>query len=110
VLSIEPVAATVTVGARESLAVGRVEGIAPRWCGTAPQRLTGTVQVRAHGKPVPAEVEVDGERVVARLDRPIEGVAPGQALVVYDGTRVVGSATIARTAEVVRPVAAGAAR
>ena len=108
VLSIEPVTATVTVGARESLAVGRVEGIAPRWCGAAPRRLHGMVQVRAHGEPVPAEVEVDGELVVARLDIAIEGVAPGQALVVYDGTRVVGSATITRTAEA--PAAVGAAR
>ncbi|THA68056.1 tRNA 2-thiouridine(34) synthase MnmA, partial [Streptomyces sp. A0958] len=28
---------------------------------------------------------------------PARGVAPGQAVVLYDGTRVVGSATIATT-------------
>lgn len=28
---------------------------------------------------------------------PVRGVAPGQAVVLYDGTRVVGSATIATT-------------
>ncbi|HEX5568331.1 MAG TPA: aminomethyltransferase beta-barrel domain-containing protein, partial [Streptomyces sp.] len=28
---------------------------------------------------------------------PVRGVAPGQAIVLYDGTRVVGSATIATT-------------
>ncbi len=28
---------------------------------------------------------------------PVRGVAPGQAIVLYDGTRVVGSATIAST-------------
>ena len=28
---------------------------------------------------------------------PAEGIAPGQAVVVYDGSRVVGSATITRT-------------
>ena len=32
------------------------------------------------------------------LDAPAAGVAPGQAVVLYDGTRVVGSATIAATA------------
>jgi tRNA-specific 2-thiouridylase len=36
-----------------------------------------------------------GLRVV--LDEPLRGIAPGQAVVLYDGTRVVGSATIATT-------------
>ena len=40
-----------------------------------------------------------GEEVVELLD-PAYGVAPGQAVVVYDGTRVVGSATIAATRRV----------
>ena len=31
---------------------------------------------------------------------PAQGIAPGQAAVVYDGTRVVGSATIVSTARV----------
>jgi tRNA-specific 2-thiouridylase len=39
---------------------------------------------------------VDGELRV-RLDQPVRGIAPGQAIVLYDGTRVVGSATIAST-------------
>jgi tRNA-specific 2-thiouridylase len=32
------------------------------------------------------------------LSRPLRGVAPGQAVVLYDGSRVLGSATIAGTA------------
>ena len=32
-----------------------------------------------------------------RLTEPATGIAPGQAAVIYAGTRVVGSATIART-------------
>jgi tRNA-specific 2-thiouridylase len=32
-----------------------------------------------------------------RFTEPVRGIAPGQAVVLYDGTRVVGSATIART-------------
>jgi tRNA-specific 2-thiouridylase len=39
---------------------------------------------------VGAEVEID-------LLEPASGVAPGQAAVIYEGSRVVGSATIART-------------
>ena len=110
VLSIEPVAATVTVGGRESLEVRRVEAGMPRWCGPAPRRLRGTVQVRAHGEPVAAKVAVEGDLVVATLDTPVAGVAPGQALVVYDGTRVVGSATITRTADLAVPATSGTAR
>jgi tRNA-uridine 2-sulfurtransferase len=30
-----------------------------------------------------------------RLETPVSGVAPGQAAVLYDATRVVGSATVA---------------
>ena len=38
VLDIEPVSGTVTVGPRERLAVHRLRGIKPRWCGTVPAR------------------------------------------------------------------------
>ncbi len=40
----------------------------------------------------------DGDRVTIELVDPAQGIAPGQAAVVYDGTRVVGSATITATA------------
>jgi tRNA-specific 2-thiouridylase len=97
VLDIEPVSGTVTVGPRERLAVHRLSGIKPRWCGTVPSRLVGSVQLRAHGEELPATVTVDGERVEVELGVPAYGIAPGQAAVVYDGSRVVGSATIAST-------------
>ncbi|WP_460819086.1 tRNA 2-thiouridine(34) synthase MnmA [Nocardioides korecus] len=107
VLDIEPVSGTVTVGSREELAVDGLEAIRPRWCGTP---LTGplecTVQLRAHGgehravvRPTAAGPEgaEDAEGLEVDLLDPAEGIAPGQAVVVYDGSRVVGSATIART-------------
>jgi tRNA-specific 2-thiouridylase len=96
VLDIEPVTATVTVGPREQLAVDRIEGLRPRWCGVAPSGpVRGTVQLRAHGDEHRGVVRVEGDRVVIELLDAAEGVAPGQAAVVYDGTRVVGSCTIA---------------
>ncbi|NYD42540.1 tRNA 2-thiouridine(34) synthase MnmA [Nocardioides panaciterrulae] len=109
VLDIEPVSGTVTVGARERLAVRRLEGIRPRWCGTVPGRLDGpavTVQLRAHGTEHRAVVSTSGDpvdRVEVELLDPAYGLAPGQAAVVYDGTRVVGSATIAATERVGPP-------
>ena len=39
----------------------------------------------------------DEGRVDIELLDPAYGIAPGQAAVIYDGTRVVGSATIAGT-------------
>jgi tRNA-specific 2-thiouridylase len=97
VLDIEPVSGTVTVGPRERLAVHRLTGIRPRWCGTPPSRLEGTVQLRAHGGEHRAVVTVSDETVDVELLDPAYGIAPGQAAVLYDGTRVVGSATISDT-------------
>ena len=52
-------------------------------------------QVRAHGEEVPATAWADGDDAVrVALDERIRGVAPGQSVVLYEGTRVVGSATI----------------
>jgi tRNA-specific 2-thiouridylase len=52
------------------------------------------VQLRAHGMTSPATVLVDGAGVSARLSTPQHGVAAGQALVMYAGDEVLGSATI----------------
>jgi tRNA-specific 2-thiouridylase len=101
VLDIEPVSGTVTVGSRESLVVDALDCIKPLWCGTAPAgSLDCTVQLRAHGDEHRATVHVAGDDVRVDLHDPASGIAPGQACVIYDGTRVVGSATISRTARV----------
>ena len=96
VLDIEPVSGKVTVGPREELTIDHITGIRPRWCGTVPAGpLHCTVQLRAHGGEHTAVVTVSGEEVDVDLHEPAQGIAPGQAAVIYDGTRVVGSATIA---------------
>ena len=58
-------------------------------------------QVRAHGNPVPATAWMEhapdnaaGSQLVVRLVAPLRGVAPGQTVVLYQGTRVLGQATI----------------
>ena len=111
VLDIEPVSGTVTVGPREQLTVDRVTGDRPRWCGEPPaayESFAGTVQLRAHGAEHRARVTVvpspasgrptDGVEI--ELLEPAQGIAPGQAAVIYDGSRVVGSATIVATGRV----------
>jgi len=98
VLNIEPVSGTVTVGSRDRLAVSKIEGIRPRWCAEPPTApLHGAVQLRAHGEEHRALVAVAGGRVDIELLEPARGVAPGQAAVIYEGTRVVGSCTISAT-------------
>jgi tRNA-specific 2-thiouridylase len=97
VLDIEPVSGTVTVGPRAALAVTGLACIKPRWCGSVPTELHATVQLRAHGDEHRAFVRVEGDQVTVELLDPASGIAPGQAAVVYDGSRVVGSATIAST-------------
>jgi tRNA-specific 2-thiouridylase len=98
VLDIEPTTGVVTVGPRELLRVEHIEGIRPRWCGPPLDgTLTGTVQLRAHGQEHRATIQATGDRVAIDLEDPAEGIAPGQAAVFYDGTRVVGSCTISAT-------------
>jgi tRNA-specific 2-thiouridylase len=98
VLAVSAVERRVTVGPVEQLAVRTVVAERPRWCGVVPEGSFGCgAQLRAHGEELPAVAEVDGDRVVVRLETPASGVAPGQAVVLYDGTRVVGSATIVVT-------------
>jgi tRNA-uridine 2-sulfurtransferase len=111
VLGIEPVTGTVTVGPREGLTVDRITGIRPRWCGRLPaDSFPAGVQLRAHGgehralvtvrcaapADAAASAESGVEEVVIDLLEPAQGIAPGQAAVLYDGSRVLGSCTISR--------------
>jgi tRNA-uridine 2-sulfurtransferase len=101
VLDIEPVSGTVTVGSREELAVDELSCIRPLWCGAPPSApLECTVQLRAHGEEHRAVVVPSHEGFSVTLRDPAAGIAPGQACVVYQATRVVGSGTIARTSRV----------
>jgi tRNA-specific 2-thiouridylase len=96
VLSIRPADNTVVVGAREQLATDLVQATAAVWtAGAQPGApFACTVQLRAHGMTSPARVDVEDGIVTAALDGVQHGVAAGQALVMYDGDTVLGSATI----------------
>jgi tRNA-specific 2-thiouridylase len=95
VLSIEPVRNRVVVGPGHLLDVDDVRADRPVWTARSPgATFDCSVQLRAHGMVSPAQVELHGETLVARLGTPQRGVAAGQALVMYDGDEVIGSATI----------------
>lgn len=99
VLDLQPAQRTVTVGPREALAVRAITGVRPRWCGAVPDGpVECRVQLRAHGTSTEAVAERHGDQVRVELREPAEGVAAGQAIVLYAGDeRVIGSATIDRT-------------
>ena len=98
VLSITPTTNTITVGPRDCLAVKIISAIRPTWTGApAAKKWSGQVQVRAHGNPMEATVEVHDHGLEVELETTTTGVAPGQAVVLYAASRVVGSATISAT-------------
>jgi tRNA-specific 2-thiouridylase len=91
VVRIEPEAGRLVVGPRRALAVEamRVEG----WNWIGEQQREVSVKVRSLAPAVPATV--DGEWI--RFGQAEFGVAPGQAAVAYDGTRLLGGGWIAET-------------
>ncbi|UNK47049.1 tRNA 2-thiouridine(34) synthase MnmA [Arthrobacter sulfonylureivorans] len=105
VLEIRPKENKVVVGPEALLAVDQMRGIKVSWAGLplpeveAQTSFECMVQVRAHGDPVAAraqsELDDDGrQQLVVTLIEPMRGVAPGQTMVLYQGTRVLGQATI----------------
>jgi tRNA-specific 2-thiouridylase len=99
VLDIEPVSRTVTVGPRESLDVQEILAERPVWSGCEPLREPRDclVQLRAHGEVHRATAGLAGDLLRITLDRPAQGVARGQAAVLYEGDTVLGSGTISET-------------
>ena len=99
VLEVRPSSNTVVVGPSELLSVRALTAGDAVWlAGDHPVRsLQAEVQLRAHGEPVPAVVTREGERLDVELGRAVRGLAAGQSVVVYSGTRVLGSGTIRTT-------------
>jgi tRNA-specific 2-thiouridylase len=87
----------VHVGPRAALETAEVVAADVSWvAGVAPQGRGLTAQVRYRSRPLPATVAHDGDVIRVRFDaeRPL-GVAPGQAVVVYDGDECLGGGTVA---------------
>jgi len=98
VLAVEPVSNRVVVGAADELAVAVVEADRAVWFAPAAGTFDCEVQVRAHGAPVPGTATVlDDGSVSVVVHGGLRGVAPGQSLVLYAGTRVLGQATVTGT-------------
>jgi tRNA-uridine 2-sulfurtransferase len=96
VLDISPATSTVTVGPAEALDVTYL--VADRAVWPHEEAVVCMAQVRAHGTAVPATAEGRGNELHVRLGTPVRGTAPGQAVVLYDGDRVLGGGHVLRTA------------
>ena len=91
VVRIEPESRRLVVGPRRALAVEAMRVADWNWLGEQQRQVS--VKVRSLAAPVPATI--DGNWL--RFERPEYGVAPGQAAVAYDGSRLLGGGWIAET-------------
>ena len=95
----------VVVGPREALSAYRLRLRDFNWIGdVAPEvwpeaGIEAAARVRSTRKPCPAMIRRDGESIVVEIVEGEEGIAPGQACVLYDSgaaqARVLGGGTIA---------------
>jgi len=92
VVRIEPDTRRLVVGPRHALAVEAMRIEEWNWIGEEQRQVS--VKVRSLAPPVPAAI--DGDWV--RFGQAEYGVAPGQAAVVYEGSRLLGGGWIAETA------------
>jgi tRNA-specific 2-thiouridylase len=101
VLSVDAEANAVVVGPEEELlAPGLIAGELSFVSGEAPREPFQTqARIRYRSEPAPATVEVHGDTAEVRFRRPQRAVTPGQAVVFYDGERVVGGGMIVRPAD-----------
>jgi tRNA-specific 2-thiouridylase len=96
VVRLEPATRRVVIGDREELGRREITAASANWLIDEPAGpLRCHVQVRYQGRPLAAQAEaLAGGRLRALLDQPCHGVSPGQALVLYDGDRVLGGGWI----------------
>ncbi len=83
VLDVDRAAATVVVGDEVDLHRDGAEIERVTWV-DRPVAGRVLVQCSAHGRPLPATIEPDGDRAVLRWEESARRVAPGQSVVVYD--------------------------
>jgi tRNA-specific 2-thiouridylase len=98
VTAIEPETATVRVGPREATRSGGLAAEEANWLADPPERFDATVQVRSAPGGARATVLRRGaDRFEVAFHDPVHAVAAGQAAVLYEGERVLGGGTIARS-------------
>jgi len=101
VVRLEPESSRVVVGPHAALARDVVRLREVNWLdavSTDPKGRPVQIKLRSTQEPAPGWVVATEDGAEIRLDQPQFGVSPGQAAVIYDGTRVLGGGWIAGTA------------
>jgi tRNA-specific 2-thiouridylase len=96
VLEIVPSSNTVVVGEADDLNASGLEASRMNWLidpPVEPRQVTAKIRYRHAGCPATVHATPDGGAVI-RFDEPQQAVTPGQAVTVYDGTRVLGGGWI----------------
>ncbi len=95
VIRIDPESRRVVLGTHDDLACRELEGHKVSWLvDDVASSFECLAQIRYQHTAALARVEVRGDEVTVRFEQPQFGVAPGQALVLYDGDRVLGGGWI----------------
>ncbi len=95
---LEPDTQRVVVGPRAALARDTLRLTEVNWLAEtrpAPEGRRVEVKLRSTQAPAPGTVSAAGAGAEIVLDEPQYGVSPGQAAVLYDGSRVLGGGWIA---------------
>ncbi|GAB2175523.1 tRNA 2-thiouridine(34) synthase MnmA [Dongia sp. agr-C8] len=98
VVRVDPATREVIVGPKVALACERIALREVNWLAGAAEDLPVTVKIRSMSKPAAAKITVSGDGAEVTFDEAQFGVAPGQACVVYQGSRVLGGGWIRREA------------
>jgi len=97
VVRLDPARHEVIVGPKAALACERIRLREMNWLGAAAENeMPVTVKIRSMSQPAAARIAVSGDSAAVSFDAPQFGVAPGQACVVYQESRVLGGGWICR--------------
>lgn len=96
VVRIEPVTRQVVIGKQEDLARSELTAASCNWLADPPAgEFACAAKIRYNSPPAAATAKVlPGNRLRVTFCLPRFGVAPGQAVVLYDGDRVLGGGWI----------------
>jgi tRNA-specific 2-thiouridylase len=96
VLAIVPQTNEVVIGEKEELRAGRLHAERVNWLIDRPSEpLSCEVKIRYRHAPAQARVEATADgRVRVEFEEPQSAITPGQAVVFYDGSRVLGGGWI----------------